>query len=251
MSGDSPVEVAARWDAVASGYEQPRYWCAPENHANLYWLLHEIGDPRGKSVIEVGCGSGFMSLALAKRGATCSLLDISPRSLELATASFSAAGLRPPPCYLEDALRSSVLAESFDVVWNGGVIEHFVDAEKERLLQEMLRMAKPGGLVVVLVPNAWCWPFRLKQALLKARGRWAYGFEDDLSPRRLRRLCKRIGVTTETVYAFNPILGWCWYSKLRWLIARVGWNTPELHRRRSWMGFVSVVAIRKESACQS
>ena len=244
MNGNPQQDVAARWDGIAQTYQQQRYWGGPENHANLHWLLHEIGDPRGKSVIEVGSGSGFTSLELARRGAAAALLDISPRSVELARSYFMAEGLPAPTCFLEDALRSSVPSESFDVVWNGGVIEHFADADKERLLHEMLRMVKPGGVVVVMVPNAWCWQFQIKQRMLKLRGKWAYGFEDDMSPRRLRRMCERVGVRAD-VYAFNPVLGWWWFSKLRPLIRLLRLNTPEHHRRRSWMGFVTVAAIRK------
>ena len=245
MGHESPQEVAARWDRVAGGYEAEQYRRAPENEANLYWLLRQLGDPRGQSVIEVGCGSGLTSLELARRGARCALLDISPASLERARAAFAAAGMPAPACYLEDALGSRVPSDAFDLVWNGGVIEHFADAEKARLLREMLRMARPGGLVVVLVPNAWCWPFQLKQALLKRQGRWAYGFEDDMSPRRLRRLCAEVGVGRAEVFAFNPILGWSWYSKLRAGIRLLGLDTPAQHRRRSRTGFVTLAAIRK------
>jgi cyclopropane fatty-acyl-phospholipid synthase-like methyltransferase len=98
---DSPVvyqpdDVPAIWDKVSRGYDYDAYARAPENQANLAALLDHIGDPTGKRIIEVGCGSGFTSLALARRGAHCALLDLSPDALAVARAGFAERGtIRP------------------------------------------------------------------------------------------------------------------------------------------------------------
>lgn len=255
MSGDSalyqPGDVAAVWDKVSRKYDYDAYVRGPENEANLRTLLEHLGDPTGKQIIEVGCGSGFTSLALAQRGARCALLDVSSEALAGAKAGFAQHGLPEPESYLGDALRSTVPSDRFDLVWNGGVIEHFYDPGKELLVREMLRMARPGGLVIIMVPNRWCWQFQLVQAWQKLRGSWKYGFEDDMSPRRLRRMTERLGIRVSTAYAFNPVLGWRWIPKVRGVVKQVGLDTAGWHSRRSPIGFVSVLVIRKAELTES
>jgi len=109
----------------------------------------------------------------------------------------------------------------------------------------MLRIAKPGGSVVITVPNAWCWQFQVMQAWQKLRGTWSFGMEDDMSPRRLAALCGEIGVTPSETYAFNTVLGWRWVPLIKKIVKYGRLETLERHCRRSWMGFVSVLVIHK------
>jgi len=136
------------------------------------------------------------------------LLDLSPASLRVAVESFAAAGVPAPECFQMNVLKSDLPPGQFDIIWNGGVIEHFSDEGKALLIREMLRLAKPGGKVIIMVPNAWRWPFHLTQAWKKWRGTWSYGFEDDMSPRRLNRMARSLGLERTETYAFNPVVGW-------------------------------------------
>jgi SAM-dependent methyltransferase len=217
-----------------------------ENHSYLQLMLSYIGEPLGKKIIEVGCGSGLISLALAKMGAECALLDFSKVTLEKAAKNFEKATIDIPLCYNEDALSNSVPSNTFDFVWNSGVIEHFSDAGKEKLILEMLRMAKPGGMVIVMVPNFWCWQYQLVRAWMKLRQTWKYGFEDDMSPRRLRKICRRVGIKNFEVYGFNPVVGWRWVPLIGMRVIRLlGWDDLKHHYRRSSMGYLSILEIRK------
>ncbi len=236
--------VVQTWDNVARTYDEEEYWRALGSHAILSHLLQHMGDPTGKRIIEVGCGSGFMSLALARRGAQCAVLDISPEALGVARRAFEQAGMPPPECFLTNALDSGIPSHSFDVAWNAGVIEHFSDADKERLVREMIRITKPGGLVIILVPNAWCIPFQLAQACMKWRGRWPYGFEDDMSPRRLRRMCAAMGLRDIETYAFDPVTGIKWMRGGVHIANLLRINTVEHHCRRSLMGQLAILTLR-------
>jgi 2-polyprenyl-3-methyl-5-hydroxy-6-metoxy-1,4-benzoquinol methylase len=183
--------VESIWDSIAysKDYAKENYWSRLENQAVFRVLLSHIGGRKAKKIIEVGSGSGLLSVALAKLGATCTLLDISALSLKNAVANFVDAGLLQPTYYDEDALSSSVPSEMFDVVWNAGVLEHFFDDGKEKLSLEMLRMAKPGGMVIIMVPNAWCWQLQISKTLTKVLKMWKARFQDNMSPRRLKRVC--------------------------------------------------------------
>ena len=233
------------WNTVSADYNESTYWQLTENRANLESLLFYLGDPQGKRVIEIGCGSGFVTLALAQRGARCALLDISPVALENAASAFQRAGLPKPPCFQKDALHSDLPDGSYDLVWNGGVIEHFTDDGKALLMQEMFRICAPGGVVVILVPNRLCWQLQLRQAWQKMRKTWKYGFEDDMSPGRLARMARTLHLSEVEAYAFNPVARWHFIPYARRILARVRPETVERHMRRSITGLVSVLVIRK------
>jgi 2-polyprenyl-3-methyl-5-hydroxy-6-metoxy-1,4-benzoquinol methylase len=239
-------DLLSVWDAAAKNYDFQNYWNGIENQANLHHLIQNIGDPSGKKIIEIGCGSGFTSAVLSQKGAICALLDISAEALRVASTAFQALELPEPDCFCENALESSLPADSYDIVWNGGVIEHFYDEGKKLLIAEMVRLARPGGKVIIMVPNRNCRQFQLMQRWQKFRGTWAYGFEDDLSPEQLEMLCDSLKIKAKTTYAFNPILGWRWVPIIKKLLKPLCLETFELHCRRSISGFVSVLVIHKD-----
>jgi ubiquinone/menaquinone biosynthesis C-methylase UbiE len=239
--------VAEIWDSVSLAYDADQYWRLPENKANLEVLLTHIGHAEGKQILEMGCGSGYTSMALAQRGARCTLLDLSPEALRVAAESFARAGLPPPTLVREDALTTTLPANTFDIAWNGGVIEHFFDSGKVLLIRQMLRVVKPGGMVIILVPNRLCWYFQIIQAWKKLRGTWRYGFEDDMSPGRLKRLCLHAGHPPADAYAYNPVVGWQWLPKIGERLTRVlGGERLERHCQRVRTGFVTIAVIEKK-----
>lgn len=239
-------DIITVWDEVSVGYDFQKYW---SNEVHLSWfhtLLSIIGDPNGKQLLEVGCGSAFQSLALAEMKGEVSLLDISAHAIEGARASFIARGHLSPPCYVCDALNSDIPDNKFDVVWNMGVIEHFFDDGKMQLIREMVRMTKPRGKTIIMVPNCLCWPFQLGQAYRKFFKTWQYGMEDDISPWRLRRLCRQANIQECQVYAFDPISGWYWLPYIgRYLKKMLGPKPVEAHMRKSLFGWMSVLIIAK------
>ena len=103
------------WDRVAAQYNWESYW-SHDNQANLIVLLSEIGEHFGKRIIEVGCGSGFMSAKLASLGTNVTILDISEAAINFARGAFGALGLKAPETFTEDALSNFVPSDSYDVV---------------------------------------------------------------------------------------------------------------------------------------
>ena len=129
---------------------------------------------------------------------------------------------------------------------NGGVIEHFFDDGKRRLIKEMFRMAKPGGKVIIMVPNAWCVPFRIGQAWQRLKGTWKFGYEDDMSPWRIKRMCQKLGLQLVKTYSFNKAVGVAWLPRYGCRIANfLGVNTIEMHAEKSCLGLVTVAIIQK------
>lgn len=97
----------------------------------------------GKKCLEVGCGRGSLSAYFADAGWDCTLLDLSPKVINLARDAFSSQGLSAQ-FKVGDCTNLPYEDNSFDLIFSIGLLEHFEDIEQ--VLAEQLRVIKPGGL---------------------------------------------------------------------------------------------------------
>ena len=114
-------------------------------HAMAQWgKLDQL--PPGTTVLDVGCGIGGSSRILAKDyGFNVTGITISPQQVKRATE------LTPPGVSaqfaVDDAMALSFADASFDVVWSVEAGPHMPD--KAIFARELLRVLKPGGILVV------------------------------------------------------------------------------------------------------
>ena len=106
-----------------------------------------LGDVRGLTILDVGCGTGRHAIRLASAGATVRALDFSTAMLEQARQKAGAANISFQTHDLSQPLPFP--AESFDRVVCGLVIDHIADLPS--LFGEMQRVCRPSGRVVVSV----------------------------------------------------------------------------------------------------
>jgi len=105
------------------------------------------------TVLDVGCGIGGTSRYLAKKFPQASVtgITISPQQQQRATSLAAQRGISNAKFELVDALNMSFADNSFDFVWACESGEHMPD--KEKYVQEMARVLKPGGRIVIAT---WC-----------------------------------------------------------------------------------------------
>jgi len=103
--------------------------------------LREAGaDPRGRSVLDVGCGTGFFTAYYLARGARVTGVDIAPTSVERLRARFPAARF-----LLADVSEVEVEG-TFDLVNAFDVLYHIVDeARWEAAVRRLGAAVAPGG----------------------------------------------------------------------------------------------------------
>jgi len=120
-------------------------------------MLQLVGRSRewfaGKTALDAGCGNGRWSITLARLGARVTAIDISAAGLaEVARLGADFPGFATVRSNILDAIP---LSERFDLVWHFGVAHHTGDTR--RALQNVCRMAKPGGMVLTMIYGEPCW----------------------------------------------------------------------------------------------
>ncbi len=106
----------------------------------------------GWKVLEVGSGPAHDSITFAKRGASVTALDQSQPGLRLAERMYGELDL-PIETVLADAGDLPIEDDQYDLAFNAGVLEHFEDDALERVIDEMIRVVRPGGQVLAFCPN--------------------------------------------------------------------------------------------------
>lgn len=136
-------------------------------------LAERINKLCPRRCLEAGSGYGLTSLLVDGRRSRRVLLD---REIEpLASAGRLFAGRGETAEFVGGDLFSLPFADGrFDVVFNSGVLEHFEYTGRRTALAEMLRVARPGGSVLVGLPNHYCYPYRYAYLSRKKRNRWPY-----------------------------------------------------------------------------
>jgi phosphatidylethanolamine/phosphatidyl-N-methylethanolamine N-methyltransferase len=119
----------------------------PTLHPGRLEAIKKMNIQPGKSVLEVGVGTGI-NLSLYPRSCTVSGIDLSTPMLDKARERIVNKALRNCRVAEMDAAAMTFPDESFDIVYAPYLISVVPDPVK--VAQEMKRVCKPGGRIVIL-----------------------------------------------------------------------------------------------------
>ncbi len=125
----------------------------------------------GLHVLDVGCGTGSLAIALARRGARVTGIDLSPQMLDMARRKVEEAGIgdgvtlaQMSAIDLDEAFEDG----SFDLITSTLVFSELSDDEQRFVLRQCHRLLAREGRVVIAdekVPPSW--PKRLLHMLVR------------------------------------------------------------------------------------
>ncbi|MBY7834398.1 class I SAM-dependent methyltransferase [Vibrio fluvialis] len=176
----------------------------------LSFLINEIALKNNYSnIIEVGCEQGIVSM-LTSPSMDRHLLDINEditTKLSLLEKQHKL-GLS---IYCEDMFSMSFSDETFDIVHNSGVVEHFDYEHRVSLLTEYARILKNHGVIILSVPNHYSISYRLaylfhNYILFGIRWPWPkeykiYDMKSEIEDAGLKLVERRV-LAKETTYKF-------------------------------------------------
>jgi SAM-dependent methyltransferase len=201
-TGSRSEEALASYDALAAEFEQhdPRdqhtYMCSKLR--TDYALLEHVG-VEGKSVLNVGCSFPVDELYYARKVGSWVAIDLSGPSLEAAEVILKRE-LHPDLAakfsfQVADACDLPFDDGTFDVAVSMSTVDHIPSAEaRQKAVDEMARTTKPGGRVIITVPNRWCLPYAAGISKMRREQTLHYGYVHLFSPREIRTIAERAGL---------------------------------------------------------
>ncbi|MCH8826043.1 MAG: methyltransferase domain-containing protein [Chloroflexi bacterium] len=247
-------EMVDYWDFRAPKYAAQYLGSSNEARAfqiRLKRVIDLFDKPKGK-VLDIGCGPGVTVDFLSQEGCDVHGVDISEQMVDECKVRFAD---RPNAHFSTGRIENLDFADaSFDAVLSMGVVEYIVDDKKA--VAEMARVTKPGGTVIITVPNRRS-PYRIWDRLVfriaaapvkKLIGRDPRGVaHKEYVASKYCKVLEDAGleVTDVEYYAFKIILS-PFDGIFRWLTAVTGARLEFLYRGPlGWLGTGFIVKAVK------
>ena len=152
MTQTDPVkaQVAAHWDRRAAHFDEDFGHSIGSVAERTAWdRILDLVAPRGRALeaLDAGCGTGFLSLELARRGHRVTGVDFAPAMIALAAKKAAAEGVAVR-FEQADAENLPLPAAGFDLAISRHVL--WTLPHPEAAIDEWLRVLRPGGRLAII-----------------------------------------------------------------------------------------------------
>jgi SAM-dependent methyltransferase len=192
---------------------------------------------RTPEIIEVGCEYGVTSLILSDKF-NKTLLDLNPRAIELSKALFAHYN-KKAHFVVADMFNMPFENESYDIVFNAGVLEHFTRKEIIRALTEYKRILKNDGIIYIGIPNQFSVPYKSAQLVRQLFRKWEFPYE--YCYYNLKKEIETAGLMLEKreVLSKESIYNWWNFAPI---IQKFFLKTDKIF---NWEGYLILLTIKK------
>jgi len=165
------------------------------NEPRLRKTLSLVGT--GKKVVDVGCYTGDIALAIKNKGNTVIGLDCNTEFVKMTQKK----GIPAKFANFEEKL--PLPSNSADLIVAGEIIEHIYHTEN--FLKECHRLLKNSGEIIITTPNINFWTYRIKMLFGKTLPFSIESGEDtELNPGHVRYYTKDSLIKTLRKFGFEP-----------------------------------------------
>jgi 2-polyprenyl-6-hydroxyphenyl methylase/3-demethylubiquinone-9 3-methyltransferase len=205
-----PSEIA-KFEELAS-----RWWDKESEFKPLHDInplrvgfIDRYADLAGKKVLDVGCGGGILSEAMAHRGAEVSGIDMGEAPLKVAKLHGLESGVKVNYSRITAEEFAAENPESFDVVTCMEMLEHVPDPAS--VVQAVADLVKPGGKVFFSTinrnPKAYLFAILGAERLLKLVPQGTHDFKKFIQPAELANYMRAAGLEIDKLagMTYNPM----------------------------------------------
>jgi len=205
------VEEIARFESLAEHWWDPQGPLRTLHQINSLRLdyIETRADLKGQRVLDVGCGGGILSEAMARQGATVLGIDLAQASLDVAAAHAAENDVAVEYACIDVEHLAAEQPEAFDVVTCLELLEHVPDPAT--IVGACARAVRPGGAVFFSTINRNLKSFLLAivgaEHILRMIPKGTHEYEKLIRPSELARWCRMnaLGLRDVTGLHFNPI----------------------------------------------
>jgi 2-polyprenyl-6-hydroxyphenyl methylase/3-demethylubiquinone-9 3-methyltransferase len=205
----------SKFDALAHRFWDPRGEFRPLHLLNPVRLGFVARHARlaGARALDVGCGGGLLSEAMARAGATVTGIDLAPGMVEVARLHAAEEGLTVEYRVAGAEELGADPAGRFDVITCMEMLEHVPQPAK--MLATLAALVRPGGAVFVSTLNRNLKAFLLAivgaEYVLKLLPRGTHEYDRLIRPSELARWARAAGLVPRTIagIALNPYTETC------------------------------------------
>jgi 2-polyprenyl-6-hydroxyphenyl methylase/3-demethylubiquinone-9 3-methyltransferase len=206
-----PVELD-KFSALAHRWWDPSSEFKPLHDINplrVDWIDRVVGGLAGRAVLDVGCGGGILSEAMALRGAKVTAIDLSDRALGVARLHQLESGVEVDYRHVSAEAMAADSPASFDVVTCLELLEHVPDPAST--VAACGALVCPGGHVVFSTlnrnPRSYLLAVLGAEYILRLLPRGTHDWSRFLKPSELARHARHAGldVAEITGMTYNPL----------------------------------------------
>jgi 2-polyprenyl-6-hydroxyphenyl methylase/3-demethylubiquinone-9 3-methyltransferase len=210
-----PAELA-KFEAIAS-----RWWDRDGPLKTLHDInplrvdyIAERAELKGAKALDVGCGGGLLSEALARKGASVSGIDLAEGGIAVARQHAAEAGLDIDYRQIDAASLAVEQPGTFDIVTCLELLEHVPDPGA--LVMACSRLARPGGTVFFSTinrnPKSFVLAILGAEHLLRMVPRGTHQYAKLVRPAELASWCRGTNLEMKelTGLHFNPLTQEYW-----------------------------------------
>ena len=212
MQNADPKELA-KFSELAHKWWDPESEFRPLHQINplrLNWIEQTVGKLDDLKVLDVGCGGGILSEAMAQRGAQVLGIDLAERSLKVAQLHALESG-QTRVQYREVAAEALAAEQpaTYDVVTCMEMVEHVPDPAS--IVQACSQLVKPGGWVFLSTinrnPKAFLLAIVGAEYVLKMLPAGTHEYAKFIRPSELLRWCRDTGLDLRHTRGmeYNPL----------------------------------------------
>jgi 2-polyprenyl-6-hydroxyphenyl methylase/3-demethylubiquinone-9 3-methyltransferase len=203
-------ELAHRWWDVNSEF-RPLHQINP---LRLDWIQSMVA-LKDKQVLDVGCGGGILSDAMARVGAKVTGIDLATKSLKV--AQLHALETQTPNVSYREVSAEALAAEQpacFDVVTCMEMLEHVPDPAS--VVQACATLVKPGGWVFFSTlnrnPQSFLFAIVGAEYVLNLLPKGTHEYAKFIRPSELAAFCRDAGLQTQASRGlqYNPLTQRYW-----------------------------------------